>query len=37
MWWVEPIVISTAVGLSAMLASLVPSRQEQEELEESNE
>ncbi len=37
MWWVEPIVISAAVGLTAALVSLQPSRQEIEELEESNE
>jgi len=36
MWWVEPVVISAAVGLTAMLVSLLPSQQEIEELEESN-
>jgi hypothetical protein len=36
MWWVEPVAISAAVGLAVALVTLLPSRKEREELEESN-
>ena len=38
MWWLTyPLVISTAVGLSAALVCLLPTKQEKKELEESND